>query len=91
MLQWRTYSYWENHKPNRELGDLLGRWKQKGMWPVSQTRAFIMHSVPSGGQTQDWRKGGLIGPSPCDLCLHYTRLSRDGGAFLGVRTFVQVV
>lgn len=63
--QWRTYSYWENHRPNRELGDLLGRWRQnsKGMWPVSQTRTFTMHSIPSGGQPQDWRKGGLIGPS----------------------------
>lgn len=31
----------------------------EGMRPVPQTRAFTMHSVPSGSQTQDGGRAGI--------------------------------
>lgn len=55
---------------------------------MSQTRALTMHSVPSGYQEEDWRKGSLTDPDTCNLC-PCLRFFRAGSALLGVRTFIR--
>lgn len=57
------------------------------IWPISQTRVLTMHSILSGYQEEDWRKGSLTDPDTCNLC-PCLRFFRAGSALLGVRTFI---